>query len=262
MAETIYTIPVNEAFDLSAKEKCRCPFCRLYEKLQQDELELILGASMMEPDVRIKTNEQGFCHRHYGMMFGRGNRLGLGLILESHLNVVREDMKKGAADLIKGPGTKATARIAELRDSCYVCGRISRNFGKMLETAVLLWQRDADFRRKLSAQPFLCLPHFSLYAAEAKARLSKKEYAAFYASLETVVTGYFDGLREDVSWFCKKFDYRYDEEPWGNSKDAVERAIAFLAGGKRGAGVTAENRLRITGACFFHPIRTSRREWE
>ena len=58
----------------------------------------------------------------------------------------------------------------------------------------------------------------------------KKEYAAFYASLETVVTGYFDGLREDVSWFCKKFDYRYDEEPWGNSKDAVERAIAFLAG--------------------------------
>ena len=37
-----------------------------------------------------------------------------------------------------------------------------------------------------------------------------------------------DSLTEDVSWFCKKFDYRYDEEPWYNSKDAVERAIRFL----------------------------------
>ena len=28
----------------------------------------------------------------------------------------------------------------------------------------------------------------------------------------------------------KKFDYRYDEEPWGNAKDAPERAIDFLNG--------------------------------
>ena len=43
-----------------------------------------------------------------------------------------------------------------------------------------------------------------------------------------MVEPYFDQLREDVSWFCKKFDYRYDQEPWYNSKDAVERAIIFL----------------------------------
>ena len=35
-------------------------------------------------------------------------------------------------------------------------------------------------------------------------------------------------LTDDVSWFCKKFDYRYDEEPWYNSKDAVERAMKFI----------------------------------
>lgn len=39
---------------------------------------------------------------------------------------------------------------------------------------------------------------------------------------------YFDKLSGDVSWFCKKFDYRYDKEPWYDSKDAVERAIKFL----------------------------------
>jgi hypothetical protein len=43
-----------------------------------------------------------------------------------------------------------------------------------------------------------------------------------------VVGGYLDTLSEDVSWFCKKFDYRYESEPWKNSKDSVERAIKFL----------------------------------
>ena len=42
--------------------------------------------------------------------------------------------------------------------------------------------------------------------------------------------GYLETLTEDVSWFCKKFDYRYDEEPWYNSKDSVQRAIKFLSG--------------------------------
>jgi esterase/lipase superfamily enzyme len=45
---------------------------------------------------------------------------------------------------------------------------------------------------------------------------------------ERVVKGYMETLTEDVSWFCKKFDYRYDKEPWKNSKDSVERAIKFL----------------------------------
>ena len=57
-----FTIPVNEAFEASAADaSCGCPFCALYRKLEEDELDLILGASMMEPDIRIKTNEAGFC---------------------------------------------------------------------------------------------------------------------------------------------------------------------------------------------------------
>ena len=44
MEERIYTIPVNEAFESDDG----CPFCRLYKKLENDELDLILGASMME----------------------------------------------------------------------------------------------------------------------------------------------------------------------------------------------------------------------
>ena len=64
----------------------------LYKKLQEDELDIILGASMMEPDIRIRTNELGFCLTHYNMMLGRRRMLGMGLILESHLDEVEKKL--------------------------------------------------------------------------------------------------------------------------------------------------------------------------
>ena len=112
--EQIYTIPVNEAFERAAEDPaCGCPVCALHRMLEENELELILGASMMEPDVRIKTNDEGFCKIHYDMMFTRKNRLGMALTLESHLDQLRKEV----GDLpLMVPGTRARARIAELEE--------------------------------------------------------------------------------------------------------------------------------------------------
>lgn len=229
--EKIYTIPVNEAFEASRDDHaCGCPFCALYNKLENNELELILGASMMEPDVRIKTNEQGFCKTHYDMMFTRKNRLGMALMLESHLDKLRADTKGGGLSALKGIGVEPMARLKKLEDNCYVCGRIEFSLEKMFETAVLLWEQDSDFRAKLKAQPYICLPHYRKFVETARGAIPKKKFGDFYKDVSEVVNTYFDRLREDVSWFCKKFDYRYDAEPWGNSKDAVERAIKFTSG--------------------------------
>lgn len=224
--EQIYTIPVNEAFERSAADKsCGCPFCSLYNKLENDELELILGASMMEPDVRIKTNKAGFCRTHYDMMFIRKNRLGMALTLESHLNELKEELRdKG---LVKD-GSRPIKRISKLESSCYVCERIEFNFQNMVETAVLLWQNDESFSKKLSSQTYFCLPHYKKMLEYAQKRLSKNQMRELAAQCDAIQSAYIEELGGDVSWFCKKFDYRYDSEPWYNSKDAVERAIKFL----------------------------------
>ena len=66
-----------------------------------------------------------------------------------------------------------------------------------------------------------------------RANLPKKMFADYSRALIGIVDGYLEALSGDVSWFCKKFDYRYGDEPWYNSKDSVERAIAFLSGAKR-----------------------------
>ena len=224
--QQIYTIPINEHFDRSRDDKsCGCAVCSLYRMLEENELDLILGASMMEPDIRQKTNKQGFCDIHMKMMFEFRARLPMALTLESHLDQLRREV----GDIpLAVPGTRARARIHELEKDCYVCRRIDGYFEHLLENLIYLWSTDPEFREKFAAQPLFCLPHFEAMLGVAKSKLGKKDYYAFAKAAEGVVFPYFDALREDVSWFCKKFDYRYGDEPWYNSKDAVERAMAFL----------------------------------
>ncbi len=231
MLEKIYTIPVNEAFDkVIEKPSDGCPFCVLYSKLEADEIDIILGASMMEPDIRIKTNELGFCRRHFDQMFAKNNRLGLALILESHLDTVREFCEPGG---FLGARTSAISeKLDRLRHTCYVCERINHSFSKMLENSVYLYDTESEFRQKLKSVPYICLSHSADFLINGKSHLPKRKVPDFQKAVSEVVNKYFDELRGDVSHFCKKFDYRYENEPWGNSKDSVERAIRFIAGDK------------------------------
>ena len=232
MKEQIYTIPVNTAFEKSEADKaCGCPFCTMKEILEKNELDLILGASMMEPDIRIKTNEQGFCKKHMDTMIGMKNRLGLALMLESHLEEVKKKVKvKGLISAIKGKGTASDEKLAALESSCYICGKIAFHLEKMFECAVYLWENDENFRKKTANQPFFCLPHYRKFVELGKRDMPKNVFSDFYGAVNGIETAYLDKLYEDVAWFCKKFDYRYADEPWGDSKDSIERAAAFLNG--------------------------------
>lgn len=223
--EKIYTIPVNEAFEKSADDKsCGCAFCTLYNKLEYNEIDAVLGAAMMEPDIRIETNKKGFCREHFDIMFDYKNRLGLALILESHFGENHSSaFPKGLAAL--GGGTK---RLSEMSRSCYVCDKIEYHFSRMLDTAVLLYCEDMEFRKKFASQPYFCLPHYTRMMEYAKLKMPKKVFAEFEKSAKAIEESYYTELSGDISWFCKKFDYRYEDEPWKNSKDAVERAIKFL----------------------------------
>ena len=226
--EQIYTIPVNEAFDeVASHPECGCPFCVLYRRLQLDELDIILGASMMEPDIRIKTNEQGFCLNHYNMMLKRKRMLGMGLMMESHLAEVEKRLD--GPTLFGSHASAAVSALAELEGSCYVCGRINKNLTAMISTAVYLYESDPEFQKKFSKAPYFCLPHYKRMMDYSSKKMNKRIFKDFYAVAHGINKKYITELKKDVSWFCKKFDYRYDEEPWYNSKDSVQRSIKFLS---------------------------------
>ena len=152
--ETIYTIPINEAFEeaIAVKEEGVhvCPFCTVAKKLEEDELDLILGASMMEPDIRVKTNEQGFCSECFSKMMRRQKRLPLALMLESHLKELHGFLtKKG---VFGTSPEKATKRLSDLQSDCYVCNRVNTNLKRMMSNAVYMWESDPAFVKKVSEQ--------------------------------------------------------------------------------------------------------------
>lgn len=221
--ETIYTIPVNEAFDACTGENKdkNCPFCEMRRVLEKNEIELILGASMMEPDTRIKTNEMGFCSRHFSKMLRQKNRLGLALMLESHIAHVNKE-----ADSFLFPEKK----LKKIECSCYVCSRIEYHFTRMLGTAADLYESDRNFEEKVGKVGYYCLPHYVAFIEAAKKSLKKGKASDLEKTVKRVNGAFLSEIGRDVSWFCKKFDYRYDSEPWGNAKDAPERAIKFLCG--------------------------------
>lgn len=226
--EQIYTIPVNEAFE-ECRQSRRCPFCRLEAQLEANETDLILGASMMEPDIREKTNKAGFCKSHFKKLISAGKRLPLALILESHL------AETGA--LIAEPGlmpsvsgSSTAKKLGALACDCYICNRIEYNFSRMLETAALLWETDGEFREKFAAQEGFCLPHAARLVSAAKERMSKKAFSDFYRAFYSLENKYFEKASDKVSRFVKTFDYRYSGETEEDVKTAVEDAVSFLSG--------------------------------
>ena len=244
----IDTIPVWDAM----KRDGECLLCALERKTELDEAERYLGASVMEPDVRIQVNRKGFCRRHHGMLYGMSNRLGHALMLESHTIETRERAAKifkkldsaaatlknaGIAGKFGGKGKSAEAAVreqaAELLDmagSCLMCDTIEENMMRYLHTFFHLYQNDSDFRTRFSSGKGICLPHTGRLLEVAASELGAKELGEFVSVITRLQTENLDRIQEEISWFIKKFDYRYEKESWGTSKDAVERTVNKLRG--------------------------------
>lgn len=224
--EKIYTIRISEAM----QKKCGCPLCTVEKDLENDEVERILGASMMEPNVRVQTNAQGFCGKHLETMLSKSNKLSLALMLQTHMEELNKKVFSDTVPLLsKTPDPKKqVAALTKKAQSCYLCGRIREFMSATYGAFVYMYKTMDDFEARLKEQPNICLRHTRLVLDAAMKNLSKDQLKGFSAAINEINTKYAQELVGDVEWFCKKFDYRYKDADWKNSKDAVERAVAFL----------------------------------
>ena len=81
-----------------------------------------------------------------------------------------------------------------------------------------------------ATKTYHCLPHVAELLRAAAKELSQNEASDFVSALAQTHNKGLSELIADVEWFTLKFDYRNTNKPWGNSKDAVPRAIALLGG--------------------------------
>ena len=244
----IDTIPVWDAMKLDGE----CLMCALERKTELGEAERYLGASVMEPDVRVKVNDRGFCRKHHAMLFSMSNRLGHALMLESHMIEIREKLEKisgalsknaeqlknaGISDKLNGKARSASAEIAkqagtisEMAGTCLMCETIEENMGRYCHTFFHLYQHDGDFRAKFENSKGICLPHLGKLLETATEELGTKDLGSFTGTVVKLEKENMERIQEDISWFIKKFDYRFENESWKNSKDAVERTVNKVRG--------------------------------
>ncbi len=224
MQENICSIPVNDVF----LPKDRCPMCRMREMLEERKAEYITGSAMMEPSVRIQTNQQGFCFRHFEMMVRLGKRLSNALILESHLKQISEDFIPSAAP--KKPDKKKMAALGTMIGDCFICRDIKQNMENMVRIVHAMWLSEPEFRKLYNEQQFICLEHFYLLLNVDQKGLGKY-YQTFYEETSKLTGSYLQKLTEDVHHFASMTDYRsIGSNNWAGTKDSIERSIEFLTG--------------------------------
>ena len=228
MKERIYSIPLTDAL----REGDGCILCTIEKKLENDALEYFLGPSMMEPDGRLITNEKGFCRRHLPMLFDKGNRLGLALVLETHVKTLSDSIKleKKSGFMQKGFDASLTAnKLSQTMSSCALCDKINAQLLDAAGNFAYLWDKDEDFRALFEKQGMLCPDHAAAVLSVCDHEISSKNRDAF---AETIVSGQkrqLEKLYDDLHEFVLSFDYRNAGKPLSkNASESVQTAVNYL----------------------------------
>lgn len=255
MKEKLYTIDLTDA----VKSGDECMLCWLERKLEQDNLEFVLGASYMENDIREATSRQGFCRHHTKMMFDYGNNLGNAWILKSRLDYMNQEFQKQMADYAAGTPGKSGGLFGMLRRGdggagagrsgqregasaaenwlrseechCYVCSRMQTVYERMLDTFVYMLRNDDGFAELLMNSKGFCLHHFAEVLRICDQKLTPKEKEVWIPKLGTLMKQNLDRMQEDINWLIEKYDYRNEAADWRQSRDAVQRTMQKLTGG-------------------------------
>lgn len=234
MKEQLYTIPVNDIFE----QDCECPVCAMRKSLEDDAVAFTMGPSYMEDDIRLTTDKTGFCTRHMQALYDFENRLGLALVIDTHMkhmitNIesLQKKGRKGTGGLFsKKEKTPLASFTGQVSSSCFICDRIRDTFRRYLDTIFYLYENDSGFITKFKHSKGFCLEHYGILYELAPSRLHGSMLESFTEDLNHVFLDNYKRMEEELSWFIDKFDYRNTDAPWKTSKDALPRAMTKCNG--------------------------------
>ena len=215
-----------------------CPLCTLLQAAEETYLQSFTHSRVMEPNVRVKTNESGFCPDHYRKLYARENKLGLALVVHTHLAEKLPGLK-AAIDAGAAPGRRgkerlesAASQIARLRDTCFLCDLLREDRDRYCFTVLYLWEKDEEFLPEFRASKGFCLPHFADMIAAALRSLRPDRRGRWMEETAALMTGALERLEREVHAFTQL--HRDTSRGLGTEEErtALARTLQKLAGGE------------------------------
>lgn len=234
MKEKIYTIPVSEAYE---QTDC-CPFCFLEKKLESDCVDYALGPSLMEPDGREESNSTGFCRHHLQLLYEKQNRLGLALILSTHMELIQKELEKisppsekgGFSMFKKKDGAPSFQGLQDCTTHCVICSKLDATLQRYIDVFFHLWKTEPEFTEKVRLSNGTCMRHGYSLLSQAPKFLSGRALTHFYELFLPVQKKAMERDRQELLAFIDLFDYRSTETDPTAHQSAVYDAMRRLRG--------------------------------
>jgi hypothetical protein len=218
-----------------------CPLCFLAESAEETYLRSFQHSRVMEPNVRVKTNDSGFCPLHYRKLYERENKLGLGLMVHTHLQeklpLIRsalDHMRAGVAAGKKGARRvdEAAASLETLHDRCFICDLLSTDMDRYAFTILYLWRRDEEFLGVFRSSRGFCLSHFLVMLAKGRAMLRADRLERWLEECIPLITASLEDLERDLLSFTQLHHDANRGMGSDNERTALARTLQKLAGGR------------------------------
>ena len=240
MKNELHTVPILDAFRAGDE----CPFCFAERELEHKAIDFTVGvSSYMAPEIRVLTNKRGFCGHHMKMMYQYGNTIGNALILQSYMEIMREELAEHAGSYVPAPRNLLTKYkkvrpedasdtvkwLKEKRSTCFVCEKIHSAYDRYLDTFFSML-KEPEFRQLVEEGKGFCMRHFTDLLEKSETQVPAHLVDWFYPTVFRLMEQNLQRVQEDIDWFVTMFDYRNGGQDWKNSRDAVPRAMQKING--------------------------------
>ena len=227
MKQKIYEIPIWDAYEI---ENCECPICSIEKKIEDQFIETLFTEMVMDVNLNPQlTKDFRFCHEHFEKLYKYPDKCGLAILTDRILYLEMSALQ----EVKKAPVIKKSIKPAFLRKSspvasedkeCLLCNKLHKDMSNYIDTLRKLWDKDPKFKEIFSNSRGFCLEHFTELIN------SQNCSETFRNTCIAVQESNLKRLQEELQWFITKNDYRFVNEPWKTSKDALLRTILKLIG--------------------------------
>ena len=228
---------IFEAFE----DNSECPICELVQKNQDRYIDLMYLEWVNDEDFRERLKSEGFCKRHFSILYDKNDKLGLAIILSYMFSDTLDNMNDSMPDVNNKVFTNMLTQkilgkqhtkndIFSEPQNCIIC-----NYNESIEQGIIkeifkLWNKNKEFTDLISNSKGFCMHHSNLMISNAPKYLKADQASNFVNIINSIQRQNLKRIENELHWFIRKFDFRFRNEPWNGTEDSPKRAINKLMG--------------------------------